>query len=63
MQYTKDLAQSFLDFGEECLPYVGMEAILFNGSEPFEQIRIFVTSRSHVKSGENYKCGFREEVI
>ena len=43
MLYTKDLAQSFLDFGEECLPYVGMEAILFNGSEPFEQIRIFVT--------------------
>ena len=63
MLYTKDLAQSFLDFGEECLPYVGMEAISFNGSEPFEQIKIFVTSRSHVKSGENYKCGFREEVI
>ena len=41
--YTKYQPQSFLGSGEEdfstvCLPYMGMAAILFDGSGPFEQI-------------------------
>ena len=39
--YTKIQPQSFLGSGEDFwvfLPYMGMAAILFNGTEPFEQI-------------------------
>ena len=38
---------------------MGMAAILFNDAEPFEQIN----RRPHVKSGENWSSGFREEDV
>ena len=41
MLYTKIQPQSFLSSGEEdfkaFLPYMGMAAILFKGTKPFEQ--------------------------
>ena len=40
-------------------PYVGMEAILFNSAEPFEQI-VSCDRRIHVKSGKYWSNGFRE---
>ena len=40
MLYTKIRSQLFLGSEEEgfqeCLPYMDVEAVLFNGSEPFE---------------------------
>ena len=57
-------SRSFLDFGEDFfLPYMGMAAILFSGLEPFEQRQHPFDRRLHVKSGENWLCGFREEDV
>ena len=69
MLYTKIQPQSFLSTGEEDFsvfsPNMGMTAILFSGAEPFEQIvnKQSFDRRPHVKSGENWWRGFREEDV
>ena len=39
-----------------------MAAILFNGTEPFEQIGNTLSTMPHVKSGENCSSSFREGI-
>ena len=45
------------------LPYMGMAAILYNGTEPFKQIGNILLTEGLVKSGENCSSGFRDEDI
>ena len=37
--------------------------ILFNDAEPFEQLSTSLRQKAHVKSGENWSSGFREEGV
>ena len=65
MVYFKIQSQSFLGSGEEdffvFLPYMGMAAILFNATEPFEQtVNILSTEGTIKKSGENCLSNFTE---
>ena len=66
MMYTKNQPQSLLSSGEEAflsvLPYMGMAAILFSGTEAFEKIYQHpFDRRPHVKSCEKISSGFRAE--
>ena len=63
MLCTKFQPQTEEDFSV-FLPYtcMGMASILFNDAEPFEQRVNMFNRRPHVKSGENWSSGFREDV-
>ena len=45
------------------LPYMGIAAILFKDAEPFEQSVNIPLTDGHMKSGENWSSGFRDEEV
>ena len=65
MLYTKIQPQSFLGSGEVDFQdsYMDMAAIFFSCAEPFEQIGNTISTKAHVKSGENCSSSLREEDI
>ena len=66
MLYIKIQSQSFLGSVDlkVFLLYIGMAAILFNGSKLFEQIvNTLFDRKPHVKSGKNCSSNFRDEDI